>query len=116
VILATTNPAAKEKLASESIKPASEIMIPPLAVEGDPTGIVAGFKYPALQVGAGMLGGFDGGTVVGLSWIYGYADGNPLGIIDPTGGGAKPVWMQIDDFADQWAFLAKYLGMQTPDL
>jgi len=24
------------------------------------------------------------------------------------------VWMQIDDFADQWAFLAKWLGMTAP--
>jgi prolyl oligopeptidase len=29
-------------------------------------------------------------------------------------GAGKPVWMQIEDFADQWAFLAKYLGMETP--
>jgi prolyl oligopeptidase len=29
-------------------------------------------------------------------------------------GAGKPVWMQIDDFADQWAFLAKYLGMEIP--
>jgi prolyl oligopeptidase len=29
-------------------------------------------------------------------------------------GAGKPVWMQIDDFADQWAFLAKYLGMEMP--
>jgi prolyl oligopeptidase len=29
-------------------------------------------------------------------------------------GSGKPVWMQIDDFADQWAFLAKYLGITTP--
>ena len=29
-------------------------------------------------------------------------------------GAGKPVWMQIDDFADQWAFLAKWLGMQPP--
>jgi prolyl oligopeptidase len=29
-------------------------------------------------------------------------------------GAGKPVWMQIEDFADQWAFLAKYLGMQVP--
>ncbi|MBS0364437.1 MAG: S9 family peptidase [Proteobacteria bacterium] len=29
-------------------------------------------------------------------------------------GAGKPVWMQIDDFADQWAFLAKWLGMATP--
>jgi prolyl oligopeptidase len=26
-------------------------------------------------------------------------------------GAGKPVWMQIDDFADQWAFLVKSLGM-----
>jgi prolyl oligopeptidase len=31
-------------------------------------------------------------------------------------GAGKPVWMQIDDFADQWAFLAKYLGMTTPGM
>ncbi|HEX4618510.1 MAG TPA: prolyl oligopeptidase family serine peptidase, partial [Steroidobacteraceae bacterium] len=29
-------------------------------------------------------------------------------------GAGKPVWMQIDDFADQWAFLAKWLGMSGP--
>ena len=29
-------------------------------------------------------------------------------------GAGKPVWMQIDDFADQWAFLAKWLGMTVP--
>ncbi len=29
-------------------------------------------------------------------------------------GAGKPVWMQIDDFADQWAFLAKWLGMKPP--
>ena len=29
-------------------------------------------------------------------------------------GAGKPVWMQIDDFADQWAFLAKWLGMTQP--
>lgn len=29
-------------------------------------------------------------------------------------GAGKPVWMQIEDFADQWAFLAKYLGMEVP--
>jgi prolyl oligopeptidase len=29
-------------------------------------------------------------------------------------GAGKPVWMQIDDFADQWAFLAKYLEMTMP--
>ena len=30
-------------------------------------------------------------------------------------GAGKPVWMQIDDFADQWAFLAEYLGMSIPE-
>src|SRR6266513_458288 len=30
-------------------------------------------------------------------------------------GAGKPVWMQIDDFADQWAFLAKWLGMTAPE-
>ena len=29
-------------------------------------------------------------------------------------GAGKPVWMQIEDFADQWAFLAKWLGVPTP--
>jgi prolyl oligopeptidase len=29
-------------------------------------------------------------------------------------GAGKPVWMQIDDFADQWAFVAKWLGMTAP--
>ena len=26
-------------------------------------------------------------------------------------GAGKPVWMQIEDFADQWAFVAQALGM-----
>ena len=29
-------------------------------------------------------------------------------------GAGKPVWMQIEDFADQWAFLAQSLGMPLP--
>jgi prolyl oligopeptidase len=29
-------------------------------------------------------------------------------------GAGKPVWMQVDDYADQWAFLAKWLGVETP--
>jgi prolyl oligopeptidase len=29
-------------------------------------------------------------------------------------GAGKPMWMQIDDFADQWAFLAKWLGVSAP--
>jgi prolyl oligopeptidase len=29
-------------------------------------------------------------------------------------GAGKPVWMQVDDFADQWAFLARWLGMAAP--
>ena len=29
-------------------------------------------------------------------------------------GAGKPMWMQIDDFADQWAFLAKWLGVPAP--
>ena len=29
-------------------------------------------------------------------------------------GAGKPVWMQIEDFADQWGFLAKWLGMEMP--
>jgi len=29
-------------------------------------------------------------------------------------GAGKPVWMQIEDFADQWAFLAKWLGVPAP--
>jgi prolyl oligopeptidase len=28
-------------------------------------------------------------------------------------GAGKPVWMQIEDFADQWAFLAKTLRMDS---
>jgi prolyl oligopeptidase len=29
-------------------------------------------------------------------------------------GAGKPTWMQIEDFADQWAFLAKWLQMAPP--
>jgi prolyl oligopeptidase len=29
-------------------------------------------------------------------------------------GAGKPVWMQIEDFADQWAFVADALGMPAP--
>jgi prolyl oligopeptidase len=29
-------------------------------------------------------------------------------------GAGKPVWMQIEDFADQWAFVAQHLGMPVP--
>jgi prolyl oligopeptidase len=29
-------------------------------------------------------------------------------------GAGKPVWMQIDDFADQWGFLAKWLKVSVP--
>ncbi|HEU4624250.1 MAG TPA: prolyl oligopeptidase family serine peptidase [Steroidobacteraceae bacterium] len=29
-------------------------------------------------------------------------------------GAGKPVWMQIEDFADQWAFVANALGMTPP--
>jgi prolyl oligopeptidase len=29
-------------------------------------------------------------------------------------GAGKPVWMQIEDYADQWAFIAKAIGMGTP--
>ena len=31
-----------------------------------------------------------------------------------AGGASKPVWMLIEDFADQWAFVAQALGMQVP--
>jgi prolyl oligopeptidase len=31
-------------------------------------------------------------------------------------GAGKPVWMQIEDFADQWAFLAKWLEMPPPEV
>lgn len=31
-------------------------------------------------------------------------------------GAGKPVWMQIEDYADQWAFLVKALGMQEQTL
>ena len=40
--------------------------------------------------------------------------GNPILIRIETRAGhgpGKPVWMQIDEFADQWAFLAKWLGV-----
>jgi prolyl oligopeptidase len=43
--------------------------------------------------------------------------GNPILIRIETRAGhgsGKPVWMQIDDFADQWAFLAKWLGVSAP--
>jgi prolyl oligopeptidase len=30
-------------------------------------------------------------------------------------GAGKPIWMQIEDFADQWGFLAKWLGMSVPE-
>jgi prolyl oligopeptidase len=29
-------------------------------------------------------------------------------------GAGKPVWMQIEDFADQWSFVAQAIGMQVP--
>ena len=29
-------------------------------------------------------------------------------------GAGKPVWMQIEDFADQWAFLGRWLGVPLP--
>jgi len=29
-------------------------------------------------------------------------------------GAGKPIWMQIEDFADQWAFLVKSLRMESP--
>jgi prolyl oligopeptidase len=31
-------------------------------------------------------------------------------------GPGKPVWMQIEDMADQWAFLTEHLPIQIPDL
>jgi hypothetical protein len=31
-----------------------------------------------------------------------------------AGGPSKPVWMQIEDFADQWAFVAQAIGMPVP--
>jgi prolyl oligopeptidase len=43
--------------------------------------------------------------------------GNPILIRIETRAGhgaGKPVWMQIEDFADQWAFLAKWLAMGAP--
>ena len=30
-------------------------------------------------------------------------------------GGQKPTWMRIEDYADQWAFAARHLGMAIPD-
>ena len=29
-------------------------------------------------------------------------------------GAGKPVWMQVDEYADQWAFLAKWLRVEVP--
>ncbi len=29
-------------------------------------------------------------------------------------GGNKPIWMRVEDYADQWAFAAKHLGMEWP--
>jgi prolyl oligopeptidase len=43
--------------------------------------------------------------------------GNPILIRIETRAGhgaGKPVWMQVDDYADQWAFLAKWLGIEVP--
>jgi len=43
--------------------------------------------------------------------------GNPILIRVETRAGhgaGKPVWMQIEDFADQWAFAAQALGMPVP--
>jgi prolyl oligopeptidase len=43
--------------------------------------------------------------------------GNPILIRVETRAGhgtGKPVWMQVDDFADQWAFLASSLGVSAP--
>ena len=43
--------------------------------------------------------------------------GNPILIRVETRAGhgaGKPVWMQVDDFADQWAFLANSLGVTAP--
>ncbi len=30
-------------------------------------------------------------------------------------GGNKPTWMRIEDYADQWSFAAKHLGMEIPE-
>ncbi len=43
--------------------------------------------------------------------------GNPILIRVETRAGhgaGKPVWMQVDNFADQWAFLASSLGVTAP--
>jgi prolyl oligopeptidase len=43
--------------------------------------------------------------------------GNPILIRVETRAGhgaGKPVWMQVEDFADQWAFLAQWLGVSAP--
>ncbi len=45
------------------------------------------------------------------------ACGNPILIRVETRAGhgaGKPVWMQVEDFADQWAFAAQALNMETP--
>ena len=40
-----------------------------------------------------------------------------LRVVTRAGHGAgKPMWMQIEDFADQWAFLAKWLQMTPPPI
>jgi prolyl oligopeptidase len=42
---------------------------------------------------------------------------NPILILVETRAGhgaGKPVWMQVDDYADQWAFLAKWLEVPAP--
>ncbi|HET7756504.1 MAG TPA: prolyl oligopeptidase family serine peptidase [Steroidobacteraceae bacterium] len=42
---------------------------------------------------------------------------NPILIMVETRAGhgaGKPVWMQVDDYADQWAFLAKWLVVPAP--
>ena len=28
-------------------------------------------------------------------------------------GNDRPVWMQVEDFADQWAFAARYAGLEV---
>jgi prolyl oligopeptidase len=42
---------------------------------------------------------------------------NPILIMVETRAGhgaGKPVWMQVDDYADQWAFLARWLDVPAP--
>jgi prolyl oligopeptidase len=54
----------------------------------------------------------------GPAWQAAQGCANPVLVRVETRAGhgaGKPVWMQIDDIADQWAFLTRHLHMQVPD-